>query len=118
MANILSEILKKPRGVLLGILGGGVPPGSPYPDPGFSVAFGKYRMQWFSSRTCTVRAAGANIECRRYELLAVSGGVPPPPREFVKLDTLKCNFLRSLDRNWVTGIMRGIISFFSIVCIT
>ena len=40
MANILSEILKKPRGVLLGILGGGVPPGSPYPDPGSSVAFG------------------------------------------------------------------------------
>ena len=108
MANILSEILKKPRGVLLGILGGGVRPGSPYPDPGFSVAFGKYRMQWFSSRTCTVRAAGANIECRRYELLAVSGGLPPPGN----LYTLKCNFLRSLDRNWVTSIMRGIISFF------
>ena len=30
----------------------------------------------------------------------------------MKLVTLKCNFLRSLDRNWVTGIMTGIISFF------
>ena len=35
-----------------------------------------------------------------------------PPGKFVKLDSLKCNFLRSLDRNWVTGIMTGIISFF------
>ena len=29
----------------------------------------KYRMQWFSWRTCTVRAAGANLKCRRHELL-------------------------------------------------
>ena len=26
-------------------------------------------MQWFSWRTCTVRAAGANLKCRRHELL-------------------------------------------------
>ena len=69
-------------------------------------------MQWFSWRTCTVRAAGANV-VRHYELLGVGGirGHAPPGR-FVKLDFVKCNFLRSLDRNWVTGIMTGIISFF------
>ena len=26
-------------------------------------------MQWYSWRTCTVRAAGANFKCRRHELL-------------------------------------------------
>ena len=26
-----------------------------------------------------------------------------PAGKFVNLDSLKCNFLRSLDRNWVTG---------------
>ena len=26
-----------------------------------------------------------------------------PPGKFVKLDTLKCNSLRFLDRHWVTG---------------
>ena len=76
----------------------------------------KYRMQWFSWRTCTFGAAGANV-VRHYELLGGSGGMPPRGK-FVKLDSLKCNFLRSLDRNWVTGIVTGIISFFSIVCIT
>ena len=38
----------------------------------FSRVFGsiwKYQMQWFSWRTCTVRAAGANLKCRRHELL-------------------------------------------------
>ena len=29
----------------------------------------KYRMKWFSWRTCTVPAAGANLKCRRHELL-------------------------------------------------
>ena len=29
----LEQIMCSPRGVLLGILGGGVPPGSPNPDP-------------------------------------------------------------------------------------
>ena len=76
----------------------------------------KYRMQLFSWRTCTVRAAGANVECRRHELLGGSGGMPPG--KLVKLDSLKCNFLRSLDRSWVTRVMRGTISFLSIVCIT
>ena len=76
----------------------------------------KYRMQLFSWRTCTVRAAGANVECGRHELLGGSGGMPPG--KLVKLDSLKCNFLRSLDRSWVTRVMRGTISFLSIVCIT
>ena len=70
----------------------------------------KYRMQWFSWRTCTVRAAGANVECRRHELLRASGDMPPG--KFVKLESLKCNLLRSLDRNWGSGILTGIISFF------
>ena len=70
----------------------------------------KYRMQWFSWRTCTVRAAGANVECRRHELLRASGDMSPG--KFVKLESLKCNLLRSLNRNWVTGILTGIISFF------
>ena len=26
-----------------------------------------------------------------------------PPGKFVKLDSLKCNFLRSLNGNWSTG---------------
>ena len=30
-------------------------------------------------------------------------GSMPPPGKFVKLDSVKCHFLRSLDRNWVTG---------------
>ena len=67
-------------------------------------------MQWFSWRTSTVGTAGANVECRRHELVGGSGGMPPG--KFVKLDSLKCNFLRSLDRNWVTEIMTGIISLF------
>ena len=37
-----------------------------------------YRIQWFSWQTCIIRAAGANIECRRHELLGGSGGMPPP----------------------------------------
>ena len=49
-------------------------------------------MQWFSWRTCTVRAAGA-----------------APPGKFVKLDSLKCNSPRSLDQNWVTGkVFKGV----------
>ena len=64
----------------------------------------KYRMQWFSWRTCTV---GTNVECRRHELLGGSGGMPP--RTFVKLESLKCNFPRSLDRSWVTGrVLKGV----------
>ena len=73
----------------------------------------KYRMQWFSWRTCTVRAA---------RTLSAGGtnsyGRPGtcPPGKFVKLESLKCNLLRSLDRNWVTGILTGIISFFFTDC--
>ena len=49
----------------------------------------KYRMQWFSWRTCTARAAGAEARTPR----GVRGHAPPG--KFVKLDSLKCNFLRS-----------------------
>ena len=80
---------------------------------GFSVAFGSTGC----SGSAGGRAPFAPVECRRHELLGASGGMPPG--KVVKLDSLKCNFLRSLDRNWVTGIMTGIISFFfSIVWIT
>ena len=60
----------------------------------------KYRMQCFSWRTCTVRAAGTNVECRMHQLLRVSGG--RPPGKFLTLDSLECNFLHSLDRKGVT----------------
>ena len=61
-----------------------------------------------------VQLADVHRSRRWHELLGGSGVCPPPPPpvKFVKLDYLKCNFLRSLDRNWVTGIMTGIISFF------
>ena len=52
-------------------------------------------MQRFSWRTWN-----ADIECRRHELLG--GPQACPPGKFVKLDSLKCNSTRSLDRNWVT----------------
>ena len=71
----------------------------------------KYWIQWFSWRTCTIRATGTNVECWRHELLGGSGGCPPPPRKFVKLDSLKCNLLCALDRNWVTRIMTGIMNY-------
>ena len=65
--------------------------------PGFSVAFG--------STGCSGSAGG-----RALRTPGRGGG--GSPGKFVKLDSLKCNFPRSLDRNWVTGIMTGIISFF------
>ena len=76
--------------------------------PGFSVAFGSTGC----SGSAGGRAPFAPV-VRHYELLG-RGGIRghAPPGKFVKLDSLKCNFLRSLDRNWVTGIMTGIISFF------
>ena len=61
----------------------------------------KYQLQWFRWRTCTVPAAGVNVESRRHEFLEGPGAYPSG--KFVKLDSLKCNFLRSLDLNWVTG---------------
>ena len=77
MADILSEILKKPRGVLLGILGGGVPPGSPYPDPGFSVAFG--------STGCSGSARGHAPFVPEVRTLSGVRGRAPPPREICKI---------------------------------
>ena len=57
----------------------------------------KYRMQRFSC--FTLHAAGANFERRRHDLLGRPGRYAPPR----KLDSLKYNFLRSLDRNWLAG---------------
>ena len=77
--------------------------------PGFSVAFG--------STGCSGSAGGRAPSAPLARTLSGTtnswgglGACPPPPGKFVKLDSLKCNFLRSLDRNWVTGIMTGIIS--------
>ena len=50
----------------------------------------KYRMQWFSWRTCTVRAAGANVECRRHEL--PGGSEAMPPWEICKIGLSKMQF--------------------------
>ena len=50
----------------------------------------KYRMQWFSWRTCTFRAAGANVEYRRHELLG--GTRRHDPREIDKIGLSKMQF--------------------------
>ena len=55
-------------------------------DCGVFGSIWKYRMQCFSWRTCTVRAAGTNVECRMHQPLRGSGG--RPPGKFVKLDSL------------------------------
>ena len=68
---------------------------------GFSVAFG--------STYAVVQLTDEHRSRLWHELLGESGGVPPG--KFVKLDSAKCNFLRSQERNWVTGIMTGIIFF-------
>ena len=50
----------------------------------------------------------APVEFRRHEFLGGSGGMPTTGK-FVKLDSLKCNSPRSLDRNWVTGkVFQGV----------
>ena len=51
----------------------------------------KYRIQWFSWQTCTIRATGVNIECRRHELLGGSRGMPPPP-EICRIGLSKMQF--------------------------
>ena len=70
----------------------------------FSRVFGsvwKCQMQWFSWWMYTIRAAGVNIEYRRHKLLGGLGTCPLG--KFVKLDSLKCNFLHSL--RWCTNEM-------------
>ena len=65
----------------------------------------KYRVQWFSWRTCT----GANVECWRHELLGGPGACPPP-REIGKIGLSKMQFPafpgpelgnRNYDRNYL-----------------
>lgn len=64
-------------------------------DAGFSVVFGNTGR----SGSAGGRAA-ANVEWRIHELLVGGGGSGGiPPGKFVKLESLKCNFLRTLDRN-------------------
>ena len=58
-------------------------------------------MQWLSWWMYTICAAGLNIECRRHKLLGGLGTCPLG--KFVKLDSLKCNFLHSL--RWCTNEM-------------
>ena len=68
----------------------------------FSRVFGsvwKYQMQWFSWWMYTIRAAGVNVECWGHKLLGGLGACPLG--KFVKLDSLKCNFLCSL--RWCTN---------------
>ena len=45
---------------------------------GFSVAFGSTGCSGLGGGRCTVRAAGANVECRRHELLGGVRGMRPP----------------------------------------
>ena len=46
----------------------------------------KFRMQRFSWRTCTVRTAGVNVECRKHELQG--GSEDMLPQESFKLGSL------------------------------
>ena len=59
----------------------------------------KYRMQRLGCRTCTVRAVDANVEHRRQELYGGLGACSLG--NFYRLDSLKFNFLPSLDPNWL-----------------
>ena len=53
----------------------------------------KFPMQRFSWRTCNVRAAGANLECRRHELLGRSRGKNKIfPHEIFKIRLSKIQF--------------------------
>ena len=53
----------------------------------------KFPMQRFSWRTCNVRAAGANLECRRHELLGRSRGKNKIfPQEIFKIRLSKIQF--------------------------
>ena len=63
-------------------------------------------MQWFRWRTCTVRAAGANVECRRHELLGGSGGMRP--REICKIRLSEMQFPAFLEPELVNreGLLR------------
>ena len=71
---------------------------------GFSSIW-KYWMQRVSWQTRIIRTTGANVECQSQNPLGRSGGMLP-----WKLDSLKCNFLHSLDQNWLTGkVFKGII---------
>ena len=68
----------------------------------FSRVFGsvwKCQMQWFSWWMYTIHAAGVNVECWGHKLLGGLGACPLG--KFVKLDSLKCNFLCSL--RWCTN---------------
>ena len=71
---------------------------------GFSSIW-KYWMQRVSWQTRIIRTTGTNVECQSQNPLGRSGGMLP-----WKLDSLKCNFLHSLDQNWLTGkVFKGII---------
>jgi len=59
-------------------------------------------MQRFSWWTCTVRATGANIECQKHKLLVGFWGIFPSEIFKIYWYYLKCNFLHSLDWNWLT----------------
>lgn len=54
-------------------------------------------MQRFSWQTCTVCAAGAGAGGGGGAVLGACSS-----RQFLKLNSLKCNFLHSLDWNWIT----------------
>ena len=48
-----------------------------YSEAGFLVAFGSTGCSGSVGWTCTVRAVGASVECRRHELLGGSRDMPP-----------------------------------------
>ena len=76
---------------------------------GLSVAFGSTGC----SGSAGGRAPFAPL-ARGTNSLGGPGACPPPPRDICKIGLSKMQFPIScvLDRDWVTGIMTGIISFF------
>ena len=61
----------------------------------------KYQMKRFIWGTRTFCAMGVYVEWRSQKLLGGFRGHLPPGK-FLWLDSLKCNFLHSLDHNWLT----------------
>ena len=62
-------------------------------------------MQRFSWQTRTICATGANVECQSNKLpVGGGGGVGHGPLANL-LDSLKCNFLHSLDQHWLTRMV-------------
>ena len=62
----------------------------------------KYQMKRFIGGTRTFCATGVSVEWHSQKRLGGGGQEASSPGKFLWLDSLKCNFLHSLDHNWLT----------------